>query len=67
MKKNIFVLYLWREQLDRKQVEWRGRIVRIPTGEVRFFRDSATLYQALLMMLPDDQDEEDAIQKEGPK
>jgi hypothetical protein len=52
MKRKIFVLHLWWETLDQEQAEWRGRITKIETGEVRFFHNSATLYRVLLLMLP---------------
>jgi hypothetical protein len=55
MERKIFVLHLWREQIDHEQMEWRGRITKIETGEVRFFHDSATMYQALRLMLSDAQ------------
>jgi hypothetical protein len=57
MKRQLFVMHLWRESLDQQQTEWRGRITRIETGEVRFFHNSATLYRVLLLMLPDAQEE----------
>ena len=51
MKREIFVLYLWQERLDQQRLEWRGQITMIETGEVRFFHDSSTLYQVMLLML----------------
>jgi hypothetical protein len=46
--------------MDKEQVEWRGRITRIETGEVRFFHNSATLFRVIFLMLPDAQEEKEA-------
>lgn len=59
MKRKIFVLHLWREQLDQDRVVWRGRITKVETGEVRFFRDSASFYRVLLLMLSDAQEQDE--------
>jgi predicted small metal-binding protein len=68
MKRHLFVLHLWLEAMERKQLEWRGRISYVASGEVRFFRDPATLYQTLLQMLPDVQRDNEFIEGEldGP-
>ena len=53
MERHLFVLHVWAEALDQQHSEWRGRITYLDSGEVRFFRDPASLYQTLLRMLPD--------------
>ena len=35
----LFTVKLWREVLDEKQTEWRGKIQHVGSGEVRYFRD----------------------------
>ena len=54
MKRHLFVLHVWAEALDQQQSEWRGRITYLDSGEIRFFRDPASLHQTLLHMLPDE-------------
>jgi hypothetical protein len=46
---HLFTLRLWREAVKDGQVEWRGAVKNIETGEVRYFRD----WPMLLYMLPD--------------
>lgn len=65
MERHLFVLHLWSETVASHQLEWRGRIEHLDSGEVRFFRDATTLYQVLLGMLPqplegDTADEDDS-------
>jgi hypothetical protein len=48
---HLFTLRLWCEELGQGQIEWRGRIKHLGSGEVRYFRDPRTLYAALLRML----------------
>lgn len=54
MERHLFVLHVWPEAIAPQQREWRGRLECLDSGEVYFFRDAATLYQALLGMLPED-------------
>jgi predicted small metal-binding protein len=58
MKRHLFILHLWSEAMDSHRLEWRGRLTYVESGEVRFFRGRATLYQMLLQMLPDGQRDE---------
>ena len=47
----LFIVRLWREELTQGQVEWRGQVTSLMNGEVRYFRDPATLYNVLLTIL----------------
>ena len=55
MEKQLFTLRLWQESLGQQRTEWRGQIKNLDSGEVRFFRNATTLYQALLLMLPEEE------------
>jgi hypothetical protein len=48
---HLLTLRLWREWLDNEQFEWRGELKNTSTGEIRYFRDSASLYRAMLALL----------------
>ena len=50
----LFFLRLWREELAQGHVEWRGQMTSLANGEVRYFRNPATLYRVLLTMLSDE-------------
>lgn len=50
----LFTLRMWQEQLDAEQSEWRGEIKNTRTGEVRYFRSAASLYDALQHLLSAD-------------
>jgi hypothetical protein len=47
----LFIVRLWREELTQDQVEWRGQVTSLMSGEVRYFRDPATLYNVLLTIM----------------
>jgi len=48
---HIFTLRLWQEQAAEGKQEWRGRIYDAATGDVRYFRERASLIPLLLAML----------------
>ena len=48
----LFMLRVWPEALDAESVEWRGRVQCLPDGEIRYFRDWATLIAFLQAALP---------------
>jgi hypothetical protein len=48
---HLFLLRLWRERVDEDQFEWRGEVKNTSNGEIRYFRDHASLYRALLVLL----------------
>jgi hypothetical protein len=55
----IFTIRLWQEVLDDEHIEWRGQVKNIVSGEVRYFRDWATLALLLPRMLADTIQEEE--------
>jgi hypothetical protein len=40
---HLFTLRLWPEDLDSGQIDWRGKVQHVNSGEVRYFRDWPTL------------------------
>jgi hypothetical protein len=50
----LFTIRLWHETGANGQVEWRGEVKNIISGEVRYFRDWITLALLLPRMLGDD-------------
>lgn len=44
---------LWPEELGDGQVEWRGKVQHVSSGEVHYFRDWPTLLAFLLKHLPE--------------
>ena len=40
---HLFTLRLWPEDLGGGQIDWRGRVQHVTSGESRYFRDWATL------------------------
>ena len=50
----LFTLRIWREKRDDGQVEWRGRVQRVPQGPVHYFRSWAVLIDHLLNSLSGD-------------
>lgn len=47
----LFTIRLWPEENGDEQPEWRGQITNLHNQEVRYFRDSETLYGVLTKML----------------
>lgn len=47
------MLRLWPEEIDGDQVEWRGQVQHVTSGETRYFRDWSTLVALLQQMLPE--------------
>jgi hypothetical protein len=35
----IFTIRLWREKLDERQSEWRGRVQHLGSGQARYFNE----------------------------
>ncbi len=50
----VFTLRIWHELGDDGQVEWCGRVQRLPQGPIHYFRSWSLLIDHLLMMLSDD-------------
>ena len=47
----LFTIRLWTEDNCVEQPEWRGKITNLRNQEVRYFRDSETLYGVLVKMV----------------
>jgi hypothetical protein len=48
---HLFVLHLWQEDLGEGQVEWRGKVQHMASGDAYYFRDWQTLIVRLQEML----------------
>lgn len=40
---HLFMLRLWLEDLGGGQINWRGKVQHVNSGEVRYFRDWLTM------------------------
>jgi hypothetical protein len=49
----LFTVRVWLEEVAQEHTEWRGQLLHVNSGEVRYFRDWQTLIVRLLAMLPD--------------
>ena len=47
---HLFLLRIWIEDLSDGKTEWRGQVKHVLSGEVRYFRDWATLADHLQAM-----------------
>ena len=50
-KSQLFTVRMWPEALDDDQVEWRGKVDHVASGEGYAFRDWARLIECLEKML----------------
>jgi hypothetical protein len=50
-RSHLFTIRVWEEEIRTDQSEWRGKIQLFTNGEVRYFRDWASLVPILLTML----------------
>ena len=57
----LFTVRLWLEDLGNTKTEWRGRVRHLTSGEVRGFREWATLKRFLLEKLQNPGGEEDVV------
>ena len=48
---HLFTLRLWREELGGGETEWRGKVLHVTSGEVRYFREWPTLIAFLEQVL----------------
>jgi len=48
---HLFTVRLWREEVGTGQIEWRGRVQQVSTGEAHYFREWQALIALLLQML----------------
>lgn len=51
-RSHLFTVRLWVENIGEGQMEWRGRVQHVTSGEAYYFRDWSTLITHLLQMLP---------------
>lgn len=49
----LFTVRLWQEDLGDGQVEWRGEVKNLTSGEVRYFRQWSLLARLLPRMIDD--------------
>jgi hypothetical protein len=47
----LFTVRLWAEELGEGQIEWRGQIQYVLSGEIRYFRDWSTLEEIMRGMV----------------
>ena len=50
---HLFTIRLWLEDLGDGQVEWRGSVQHVISGELRYFRDWPALIEFLIAMQSD--------------
>jgi len=48
---HLFTVRLWQEEVGSGQIEWRGKVQQVSTGEAHYFREWSTLIALLLQML----------------
>jgi hypothetical protein len=46
----LFTIRVWQEIVD-DQIQWRGKLHHVPSGEIRYFRGWAALIPLMLDML----------------
>ena len=51
---HLFTIRMWAEVLGDGQIEWRGKVQHVLSGEARYFRAWDTLITCLQDMLPPD-------------
>ena len=51
-RSHLFTLRVWDEETGEGQVEWRGKLQDVMSGETRAFRDWPTLIALITRMLP---------------
>jgi hypothetical protein len=65
----LFTLRLWPEAMADGQVEWRGQVRHLPSGETRYFREWPVLVafvQAALPGLKEEPASQPATRQERP-
>ena len=50
-RSHLFAIRVWEEEIGTEQSEWRGKVQLCSSGDVRYFREWATLAPLLLAML----------------
>ncbi|MCI0396024.1 MAG: hypothetical protein L0332_25245 [Chloroflexi bacterium] len=54
-RSQLFTVRLWLEELGEGQVEWRGQVQHVLSGEVRYFHDWPALLTQLQALLAEAQ------------
>ena len=47
----LVILRMWQENLGESQLEWRGKVQHVATGEALYFRDWSGLITCLQQLL----------------
>jgi hypothetical protein len=50
-RSHLFTIRVWQEEIGTDQIEWRGKVQLVTSGDVRYFRGWAALVPLLLTML----------------
>jgi hypothetical protein len=50
-RSQLFTVRVWKEEVSNGQIEWRGKVQLVNSGDVRYFRDWDALVPLLLTML----------------
>ena len=48
VRSHLFMVRVWTEEVDVDQVEWRGKVQRVLSGETVYFRDWETMLAFLM-------------------
>jgi hypothetical protein len=54
-RSQLFTVRVWKEEVSNGQIEWRGKVQLVNSGDVRYFRDWNALVPLLLTMLSEPQ------------
>lgn len=54
-RSQLFTVRVWKEEVSNGQIEWRGKVQLVNSGDVRYFRDWDALVPLLLAMLSESQ------------
>lgn len=55
---HFFTIRIWRDELGNGQIEWRGKVLHVTSGDARYFRD----WQMLLAFLAAQVQDNDSIE-----
>jgi len=50
-RSHLFTVRVWKEEVRNGQIEWRGKVQLVNSGDVRYFRELAALVPLLIAML----------------
>ena len=50
-RSHLFTVRVWQEDLGEGQTEWRGQVLLVTSGDVRYFREWSALAPLLVTML----------------